>query len=100
LVPTPLIFLGTGPPCKGLLKSRKKPLLNPALNPWVYLHTHQKSRFFSVIENPFYLDKFCPLGDFLRLFLRREITIKARALFHLPYPPPCSVAAFRGKITL
>jgi hypothetical protein len=33
-----------------------------------------------VIEIPFF-GYFCPLGGLLRLFLRREITIKARAFF-------------------
>jgi len=36
-------------------------------------------------RKPVFPDNFYPLGGFLRLFLLREITIKARALFHLPY---------------
>jgi hypothetical protein len=31
-------------------------------------YTHIYKAFFSVIENPFFLDDFCPLGDFFAAF--------------------------------
>jgi len=81
------------------LKNSKKAAIkapNPILHEIIrgFTYTHNQKAVFSVIENPFFriflvrCAAFCPLGGFLRLFLQREITIKARAFFLGAYSAP------------
>ena len=87
MVPTPLILIGTSPPCRGKGKKPKKAFLN-AQKKRASTHT-SKSRFFGYRKPVFDFclsvgRPFCPLGSFFALFLL------ARAHDKIPGFFPCA----------